>query len=54
MVYNDGTQFGFSEPQGAGIVILLNAIYGIPTTGYTPDVAPNVVTFTPDTPPVNP
>lgn len=52
MVYNDGTQFGGSEPQGTGVTILLNAVYGNPATRYTADLPPIVVVFTPDLSPI--
>lgn len=55
MQYGDGTQYGFSEPVGAGVTVSLMAVYGIPgATQYTAGQTPTTVTFTPDTPPVGP
>lgn len=55
MQYGDGTQYGLSEPQGAGVTVSLIAIYGIPgTTQYTITLVPVTVTFTPDISPVGP
>lgn len=55
MRFGDGTQFGFSEPQGAGVTVSLIAVYGIPgVTQYTAGQVPTVVTFTPGLAPVGP
>lgn len=55
MQYGDGTQYGFSEPQGAGVIVSIIAVYGISgTTQYTADLSPLTVTFTPSLPPIGP
>lgn len=55
MTFGDGTQFGFSEPQGTGTTTTTVGVFGIPgSTQYTTGQVATTVTFTPDIPAIGP